>query len=75
MLIRLAKAGAGIAAVPEIFALPDMRAGHLRRVLPQWCLPSTTAWAVFPGGRLMPAKTRVLIDMLVVALGEGLAAP
>lgn len=67
-LIRLARAGAGIAAVPECFALPEVRRGELRRVLPQWCLPSDTAWAVFPGRKLMPAKTRVFIDMLQAAL-------
>jgi len=74
LLIRLARAGAGIAAVPDHFAAPDVRQGRLRRVLPAWCLPSPTAWAVFPGSRLMPAKTRVFIDMLVVALADNGAA-
>lgn len=69
LLIRLACAGAGIAAVPEQFAQPQVRLGRLRRVLPAWCLPSHTAWAVFPGRTLMPSKTRVFIDMLVAALG------
>lgn len=69
LLIRLARAGVGIAAVPDYFALPDVRRGALRRVLPQWCLPSHTAWAVFPGHKLMPAKTRVFLDMLQAALG------
>lgn len=69
LLIRLALAGAGIAAVPDYFAAPEVRSGRLRRVLPLWCLPSPTAWAVFPGRKLMPAKTRVFIDMLLVALG------
>ncbi|MBL8352872.1 MAG: LysR family transcriptional regulator [Burkholderiaceae bacterium] len=68
LLIRLARAGAGIAAVPDHFALPELQRGTLRRVLPDWCLPSQTAWAVFPGRKLMPAKTRVFIDMLQVAL-------
>ena len=69
VLIRLARAGAGIAAVPDYFAQADVRRGRLRRVLPAWCLPSPVAWAVFPGRQLMPAKTRVFIDMLLVALG------
>jgi DNA-binding transcriptional LysR family regulator len=69
LLLRLACAGAGIAAVPDHFASPGVRQGRLRRVLPQWCLPSVTAWAVFPGRKLMPAKTRVFVDMLLVALG------
>lgn len=68
LLIRLARAGAGIAAVPDYFALPEVRRGVLRRVLMPWCLPSATAWAVFPGRKLMPIKTRVFIDMLQAAL-------
>jgi DNA-binding transcriptional LysR family regulator len=43
--------------------------GELRRILPAWCLPEHAAWAVFPGRRLMPAKTRAFIDMLESALG------
>ena len=38
--------------------------GELQRVLPGWCLPDSNAWAVFPGRRLMPAKTRAFIEML-----------
>lgn len=68
LLTRLARAGAGIAAVPEWLAMPGVRAGELRRVLPAWHLPPITAWAVFPGRRLMPAKTRAFIDMLENAL-------
>lgn len=68
MLIRLASAGAGIAAVPDHFAVADVRAGALRRVLPGWELPTSTAWAVYPGRKLMPAKTRAFVDMLQVAL-------
>jgi DNA-binding transcriptional LysR family regulator len=68
LLIKLACAGVGIAAVPDYFALPSVRQGLLRRVLPAWSLPSHTAWAVFPGRRLMPAKTRAFIDMLEAAM-------
>lgn len=75
LLIRLARAGAGIAAVPDYFAVPDLRSGALRRVLPEWQLPSHAAWAVFPGRKLMPAKTRVFIDTLHTALAEGGRVP
>lgn len=68
LLIRLARAGAGIVAVPDQFAAPLLKRGELRRVLPDWCLPAKTAWAVFPERRLMPAKTRIFIDMLLAAL-------
>lgn len=69
MLIRLARASAGIAAVPDHFAVADVRVGALRRVLPGWTLPTSTAWAVYPGRKLMPAKTRAFVDMLQMALG------
>lgn len=68
LLIRLASAGAGIAAAPDYFAAPSVRRGELRRILPDWCLPSHSAWAVFLGRRLMPAKTRAFIDMIETAL-------
>lgn len=68
MLIRLARAGAGIAAVPDHFAAADVRAGALRRVLPGWNLPTSVAWAVYPGRKLMPPKTRAFVDMLKMAL-------
>lgn len=70
LLIKLACAGAGIAAVPNYFAAPEVRRGALRRVLPLWCLPSHVAWAVFPERKLMPIKTRVFVDMLQTALAQ-----
>lgn len=75
LLVRLARAGVGIAPIPDHFTTADVRAGRLQRVLPQWELPSPTAWAVFPGRKLMPAKTRVFIDMLLVALDCDRAPP
>lgn len=68
LLISMIRAGAGIAAVPDYFALADVKKGLLLRVLPAWCLPSQTVSAVFPGRKLMPAKTRVFIDMLQATL-------
>jgi DNA-binding transcriptional LysR family regulator len=68
LLVNLARAGVGIAAVPDYFAAAYVRQGLLRRVLPDWSLPTQTAWAVFPGRHLMPAKTRAFIEMLQAAL-------
>lgn len=73
LLIRLAAAGAGIAAVPDVLAQADVRRGLLKCVLPGWQLPAHTAWAVFPGRKLMPTKTRAFIDMLRIALGADAA--
>jgi DNA-binding transcriptional LysR family regulator len=64
LLTRLALGGAGIAAVNDHFAEPHVRSGELMPLLVDWYLPSTPAWAVFPGRRLMPARTRVFLDAL-----------
>ncbi|MEP6502440.1 MAG: LysR family transcriptional regulator [Betaproteobacteria bacterium] len=64
VLIRLARRGAGVVAVADFFAEPYLERGELQRILPGWCLPDASCWAVFPGRRLMPAKTRAFIDML-----------
>jgi DNA-binding transcriptional LysR family regulator len=64
LLIRLARAGAGITVVNDHFAEPYVRSGELQRVLPDWSVPAVPAWAVFPGRRLMPTRTRVFLDAL-----------
>lgn len=64
LLIRMARAGAGIVVAKDHFADPYVRTGELVPVLPDWRAPAMDAWAVFPGRRLMPARTRVFIDML-----------
>lgn len=64
LLARIACSGSGIAASSVLFAEPYLRKGDLVRVLPEWELPPNIGWAVFPGRRLMPAKTRVFLDMM-----------
>src|SRR5574337_350929 len=69
LLSRLVLAGAGIAAVPDYFAVLDPQHRVLRRLLPDWSIAGQTVSAVFPGRKLMPSKTRVFIDMLQAAFG------
>jgi DNA-binding transcriptional LysR family regulator len=64
LLIRLARSGSGIAVVKHHFAEPYVRNGELVPVLPDWQVPPVDAWAVFPGRRLMPARTRVFLDTI-----------
>ncbi|RZL04399.1 MAG: LysR family transcriptional regulator [Rubrivivax sp.] len=68
VLMRMALAGAGITLVSDYFAEPHVRTGALVPVLPDWRPPSTDAWLVFPGRRLMPARTRALLDEVQAAL-------
>lgn len=64
LLARIACAGVGIAASSDLFADASVEKGELVRVLPEWSLPEATGWAVFPGRKLMPAKTRAFLDMM-----------
>jgi DNA-binding transcriptional LysR family regulator len=64
LLMRMARDGAGITIVNDHFALSSLKEGTLVPVLPDWRAPAVSAWAVFPGRRLMPARTRVFLDAL-----------
>ncbi len=68
-LMRMAEAGIGVVTVSDFFARPEVERGSLVRVLPDWCLPPGVCWAVFPGRRLMPARTRAFLDALVATMG------
>ena len=60
--------GAGIGMLPVPFAEEDVKKNRLVRVLPDWCFPSVTAWAVMPMRRFLPSKTRVFLDHLESAM-------
>jgi len=64
LLTGLACAGAGIVLANDHFAAPFLEARALVPVLPEWASPPVPAWAVFPGRRLMPARTRVFLDAM-----------
>ena len=68
-VLRLAAEGLGIVLAAHGSAEPYVSSGQLARVLPEWDVPPATLWAVFPGRRLMPAKTRVFLDALQAKFG------
>lgn len=69
VLLTMAMAGFGVVAAADFYARSRVASGQLKRVLPEWCLPTGNCWAVFPSRRLMPARTRAFIDALVVTMG------
>jgi DNA-binding transcriptional LysR family regulator len=71
LLMRMARTGAGIATSSNHYAAPYVKSGELLRILPDWDLPDSAGWAVFPGRRLMPAKTRVFLDMMEAMFSVG----
>ncbi|WP_018608332.1 LysR family transcriptional regulator [Uliginosibacterium gangwonense] len=70
LLRLLASHGLGIAGISERFVASAVEEGLLVRVLPEWQLPSPTAWAVMPGRRLLPMRTRVFLDALQAMVRE-----
>lgn len=66
----LAVRGLGIVGLSTRFAEPQVQAGALQRVLPQWCLPPTGVWCVTAGRRLLPKRTEAFIETLKAVLGE-----
>lgn len=69
-LIRMAQTGFGVVSAPDLYAREAVARGLLTRVLPQWSLPTARVWVVFPGRRLMPARTRAFIEALADALSN-----
>ncbi len=67
----LARHGMGIVGIDDRFAQNWVEQGLLKRVLPEWALPTVTIWCVTPGRRLLPARTTAFIDRLRAALTTG----
>jgi len=64
LILRMACNGAGIVLSEHGIAESFVKAGQLVRVLPEWEVEPVPLWAVFPGRRLMPARTRAFIEAL-----------
>lgn len=61
--------GVGVALVPNADAQPQLEAGRLVRLLPQWYSDAGAISVYFASRSQLPAKTRVFID-IVTALTE-----
>lgn len=69
MLRDVALRGGGIANLPTFIIGEDLAAGRLVRVLPGWCASTIAMYAVYPPGRALSAKVRLLIDFLAEKFG------
>ena len=68
LLVALAERGVGIAGVDRLIVDEAVRHGRLQRLLPDWELPGSSCWAVFPERRLMPLRTRVFLEAMSALL-------
>lgn len=65
-LYRLARAGSGLAIVPEFLTTEDITKGIVKHVLPEWEVPSIHAYAVWPAN----APKHGLIHLALNALSK-----
>ena len=64
MLTALAVEGLGVVLEPDIIVAPEIRAGRLRALLPQFAPPRTPIAAVYPSRRHLSPKVRAFVDFL-----------
>lgn len=66
----MAMAGHGIILVPSFIAWQAIAAGDLVSIMPDYCPPRRSAYAVYPQTRYLPRRARLFIDFLVERFGE-----
>lgn len=72
-LRSLAKGGHGIVMSARKMVQPDLDAGALVRVLPDWAVQDVSIFAL-TGTRLLPSKVRMFVDYLAIHLPSAIAA-
>jgi DNA-binding transcriptional LysR family regulator len=70
VLRAAALAGQGITKLPTFLVGPDIKAGRLAVVLPEYLPTELGVFALYAPNRYLAAKTRLLIDFLAARLGE-----
>ncbi|HSC81280.1 MAG TPA: LysR substrate-binding domain-containing protein [Chitinolyticbacter sp.] len=65
LLRNLALSGAGALRIPAYLVSPDVAAGRLLRLLPDYALPAQPLYLIYPQRLPQPAKVRALVDFLV----------
>lgn len=66
--LAAAEAGLGIASVPDFVADAALAEGRLVPILTDFDPPPLGVFALYPSGRHLPAKVRVLVDFMAGAL-------
>ncbi len=66
----MAMAGHGIILTPSFIAWQALAAGDLVSIMPDYCPPQRSAYAVYPRNRYLSRRARMFIDFLVERFGE-----
>ena len=70
-LVAAARAGLGVAVLPQYAAHGALQSGALLPLLQRWALPVQEVHAVFPSPKLLPSKVRSLCDFLAPRFAPG----
>ena len=70
MLLEAARAGSGVALLPETVCAPAITSGELEILLPEWSAPQGIMHFVYPSRRGMMPGVRALVDFLAERLPE-----
>lgn len=70
ILKTAAVSGIGITLLPTFIVGPELRLGRLQQVLPEYCPPEISIYAVFPSRRYLSAKVRTFVDFLSNYFGD-----
>jgi DNA-binding transcriptional LysR family regulator len=62
MIYRLVVNGAGIACIPGYLSAPDIEAGRLVRLFPEWTLPPVEINIVYPSNRGLSPPVRAFVE-------------
>ena len=69
-LNRMAINGQGIGLIPSFICWQALARGQLKRILPEYTLPTTQAYAIYPQNRYQSLRVKSLIDFLGEQFGE-----
>lgn len=64
-LVTAAKAGLGIALLPDHLVLPELMTGSLINLLPEYYQDSGGLYVVYPSRKNLPAALRVLLEFIL----------
>ncbi|SMF09804.1 DNA-binding transcriptional regulator, LysR family [Tistlia consotensis] len=70
VLRMAALGGLGIVLLPLWLVGPDLTEGRLIEVLPQYHVPDSSIYAVWPAGRHLSPKVRAFVDHIAAEIGE-----
>ncbi|GMR18281.1 MAG: LysR family transcriptional regulator [Gammaproteobacteria bacterium] len=70
ILKAAAVSGLGITLLPTFIVGPDICAGRLQQVLPDYCPPEISIYTIFPSRRYLSAKVRTFVDFLSDYFGD-----